>query len=56
MRDLVDDLNGSISKKLEDFQKMTRDFEDLETIKNEKRLIEEDIEDDIDTIVVLGED
>ena len=30
MRDLVDDLNGSIGKKLEDFQKMTREFEDYE--------------------------
>ena len=30
MRDLVDDLNGSIGKKLEDFQKMAREFEDYE--------------------------
>ena len=30
MRDLVDEINSSIGKKLEDFQKMTREFENYE--------------------------
>ena len=30
MRDLVDEINSSIGKKLEDLQKITREFEDYE--------------------------
>jgi|TARA_R110002020_G_scaffold210652_3_gene416788 uncharacterized coiled-coil DUF342 family protein len=59
MRDLVDDINSSIGKKLKDFQNMTREFEDFELVKDKKDDIEEDIEDiedDIETVVVLGED
>jgi|TARA_R100000501_G_C2524371_1_gene50163 hypothetical protein len=56
MRDLVDDINRSIGKKLEDFQKMTREFEDLETLDDEKSNTNKDIEDDIENMVVLGED
>tara|TARA_R100000306_G_C4364601_1_gene136977 strand:+ start:403 stop:561 length:159 start_codon:yes stop_codon:yes gene_type:complete len=52
MRDLVDEINGSVGKKLEDFQKMSREYDDYDDKEEE----EEELGDDLDRIVSLGED
>ncbi len=53
MKDLVDDLNGSIGKKLEYFQDMSEEYDDYE---GEEEGEEGELGDRLDRIVSLGED